>query len=74
MKSSKNLPLHALLDAAETWRRAQDAFLARAQDAVAQRFRGDKGITPEALLDLMDQRRDAAQARLGAPNAAASNA
>ena len=48
-------------------RRTQDAFLARAQDAVERGVRnGDDGISPDELLKLMDDRLNAAQSLLSA--------
>ncbi len=42
------------------WRRAQDAFLARARDAVERAARDGSGITPQELLKRMDDRISAA--------------
>lgn len=55
-----------------TWRRTQDAFLARARDAVERSARENNGITPQELLRRMDDRLDAAHQRLaaGKPRAA----
>lgn len=46
------------------WRRTQDAFLARAQDAVERSEREGSGISPQELLRRMDDRLDAAHRRL----------
>ena len=48
------------------WRRTQDAFLARARDAVERSAREDNGISPEEMLRRMDTRLDAARQRLAA--------
>jgi hypothetical protein len=48
------------------WRRAQDAFLARAADAVDCEPRESLGMSPEELLKRMDERLKAAQSRLSA--------
>jgi hypothetical protein len=49
-----------------TWRRTQDAFLARARDAVDRAERENSGITPQEMLRRMDARLDAARQRLAA--------
>ena len=46
------------------WRRAQDAFLARAADAVEREARESRGMSPEELLKRMDGRLKAARSRL----------
>ena len=46
------------------WRRTQDAFLARARDAVERSEREDSGISPQELLRQMDVRLEAARQRL----------
>ena len=46
------------------WRRTQDAFLRRSQDAVARGVREGTGITPQELLERMDARLDEAHSRL----------
>ena len=53
------------------WRRTQDAFLARARDAVERSEREGNGISPKELLQRMDDRLDAARKRLapGKPRA-----
>lgn len=48
------------------WRRTQDAFLTRARDAVERSEREDNGISPQAMLRMMDDRLDAARKRLAA--------
>ena len=48
------------------WRRTQDAFLARAREAVERSERGNTGISPQELLRRMDDRLDAAHKRLAA--------
>lgn len=48
------------------WRRTQDAFLARARDAVARSEREDGGISPEEMLRKMDDRLEVARKRLAA--------
>ena len=54
-----------------TWRRTQDAFLARARDAVERSERENNGISPQEVLRRMDARLDAARQRLadGKPRA-----
>jgi len=54
-----------------TWRRTQDAFLARARDAIDRAERENNGITPQEVLRRMDARLDAARQRLesGKPRA-----
>jgi len=49
-----------------TWRRTQDAFLARARDAVERSERENNGISPQEVLRRMDARLDAARQRLAA--------
>lgn len=49
-----------------TWRRTQDAFLARARDAVERSERENNGITPQEVLRRMDDRLAAAHKRLAA--------
>jgi hypothetical protein len=49
-----------------TWRRTQDAFLARARDAIDRAERENNGITPQEVLRRMDARLDAASQRLEA--------
>lgn len=49
-----------------TWRRTQDAFLARARDAVNTAERDNIGVTPQEMLRRMDARLDAARQRLAA--------
>ena len=49
-----------------TWRRTQDAFLARARDAVNRAEREDNGITPQEMLRRLDARLDAVRQRLAA--------
>jgi hypothetical protein len=49
-----------------TWRRTQDAFLARARDAIDRAERENNGITPQEVLRRMDARPDAASQRLEA--------
>ena len=46
------------------WRRAQDAFVARAADAVEREARESRGMSPEELLERMDERLVAAHRRL----------
>jgi len=46
------------------WRRAQDGLMLRARDAVERGIREGKGLTPEELLERMDDRIDAAVLRL----------
>lgn len=55
------------------WRRTQDAFLARARDAVARSEREDGGLSPQEVLRRMDDRLEAARRRLasGKPGAGA---
>ena len=48
------------------WRRTQDAFLARARDAVERSEREDSGISPQDMLRQMDARLEAARERLAA--------
>ena len=48
------------------WRRTQDAFLARASDAVERSEREDSGISPQEMLQQMDARLEAARQRLAA--------
>ncbi|MBN8491994.1 MAG: prevent-host-death protein [Burkholderiales bacterium] len=48
------------------WRRTQDAFLARARDAVERSEREDNGISPQEVLRRMDARLDAARRQLTA--------
>ncbi|MEO3690328.1 YlcI/YnfO family protein [Roseateles paludis] len=48
------------------WRRTQDAFLARAQEAVARSEREDSGISPSEILRRMDVRLEAAREQLAA--------
>ena len=48
------------------WRRTQDAFLARAQDAVERSARENSGISPHEVLRQMDVRLEAARQRLAA--------
>ena len=54
-----------------TWRRTQDAFLARAREAVERAERENNGITPQEVLSRMDARLEAARRRLaeGRPRA-----
>ena len=47
-----------------TWRRTQDAFLARARDAVERSERENNGISPQEVLRRIDDRLDAARQRL----------
>ena len=47
-----------------SWRRTQDAFLRRAQDAVARAVRDGTGISPQEMLERMDARLDEARSRL----------
>ena len=49
-----------------TWRRTQDAFLARARDSVERSAREDSGLSPQELLQRMDAKLDAATQRLAA--------
>ena len=49
-----------------TWRRTQDAFLARARAAVERSERENNGISPQEVLRRMDARLDAARQRLAA--------
>jgi hypothetical protein len=51
-----------------TWRRTQDAFLARAREAVERSERENNGISPQEVLRRMDDRLDAARKRLAAGN------
>jgi hypothetical protein len=53
------------------WRLTQDAFLARARDAVERSEREDSGISPQEVLRRMDVRLEAACQRLvaGKPSA-----
>ncbi len=46
------------------WRRTQDAFLARARDAVERSEREGSGISPQEALRQMDVRLEAARQRL----------
>lgn len=46
------------------WRRTQDAFLARARDAVERSERDGSGLTPQEVLREMDVRLEAARQRL----------
>lgn len=48
------------------WRRTQDAFLARARDAVERSEREDRGVSPRDMLKQMDARLEAARQRLAA--------
>ena len=48
------------------WRRTQDAFLARASDAVERSEREGSGISPQDMLQQMDGRLEAARQRLAA--------
>jgi hypothetical protein len=48
------------------WRRTQDAFLARARDAVERSEREDSGFSPQEVLRQMDARLEAARQRLAA--------
>ncbi len=48
------------------WRRTQDAFLARASDAVERSEREDSGIPAQEMLRQMDVRLEAARQRLAA--------
>ena len=48
------------------WRRTQDAFLSRAHAAVERAEREGSGVSPQALLQRMDARLDAARRRLAA--------
>ncbi len=48
------------------WRRTQDAFLARARDAVERSEREGNGIPSQEVLRRMDARLDAARQRLAA--------
>jgi hypothetical protein len=48
------------------WRRTQDAFLARASDAVERSEREDSGISAQEMLRRMDVRLMAARQRLAA--------
>lgn len=43
-----------------TWRRTQDAFVARARDSAERGIRESSGIAPEELLKRMDDRINAA--------------
>ena len=49
-----------------TLRLTQDAFLARARDAVERSEREDNGMSPQEVLRRMDARLDAARQRLAA--------
>jgi hypothetical protein len=53
------------------WRRTQDAFLARARDAVERSEREDTGVSPQELLKRMDDRLEEARERLKAAQASA---
>ena len=46
------------------WRRAQDAFVARARNAIDRSDRESHGISPEDLLSRMDERLNASRSRL----------
>lgn len=46
------------------WRRTQDAFLARAREAVDRGVRDGSGIAPEQLFKLMDDKLDEARRRI----------
>lgn len=46
------------------WRRTQDAFLARARDAVERSEREGSGFSPQEVLRRMDERIEAARQRL----------
>ena len=46
------------------WRRAQDAAVARARNAIDRSGRESHGISPEDLLRRMDERLNAARSRL----------
>jgi hypothetical protein len=48
------------------WRRTQDAFLARARDAVERSEREGSGISPQEVLRQMDVRLEAVRRRLAA--------
>jgi len=48
------------------WRRTQDAFLARASDAVERSEREDRGISAQEMLRQMDVRLETARQRLAA--------
>jgi hypothetical protein len=48
------------------WRRTQDAFLARASEAVERSEREDSGIPAQEMLRQMDARLEAARQRLAA--------
>ena len=47
-----------------TWRRRQDAFLARAADAVERLEREASGVSPKDLMKAMDARLESAHRRL----------
>lgn len=47
-----------------SWRRTQDAFLRRSQDAVARALRDGTGISCQEMLERMDARLDEAHRRL----------
>jgi hypothetical protein len=49
-----------------TWRRTQDAFLARARGAVDRSERENTGVSPQEVLRQMDDRLEAASQRLAA--------
>ena len=46
------------------WRRTQDAFLMRSQDAIDRALRDGSGISPQELLKRVDDRLDEARRRL----------
>ena len=47
-----------------SWRRTQKAFLERSQAAIDRRVREGGGISPQELLERMDDRLEAAQLRM----------
>jgi len=50
------------------WRRTQNAFLARARDAVERSERDQSGLSVQQVLRQMDERLEAAQHRLATGN------
>ena len=62
---------HSCVRGGVAWRRTQDAFLARASDAVERSEREDSGISPQEVLRQMDVRLEAARQRLAAGKASA---
>jgi len=78
LKPAPHREVEAVLDAGESlsdfiatcvlsgikWHRTQDAFLTRSQDAVNRAVRDGSGVSPQELLQRMDDRLDEARCRL----------